>query len=154
MAVPEAFKDALDIKLTPRVIEKSSGHVNHVNRDIWTQGRFFAFSDGDILYDTPAAYDKVWKDALQVISLALQVCKSRPASLDENRIGDDLAPHSIRRFEPGYLKLRVLVPNKEETRLFQSDVIECTQFQFVEFLQNGRMELIDGSSFVLVDDQE
>ena len=39
MAVPEAFKEPLDIKLTPRKIKKKDELV-------WTQGRIFNFKEG------------------------------------------------------------------------------------------------------------
>lgn len=84
--VPESFKDALDIKLTPRKFNKldekgerisimvrvndkegndkkdKDGNVRiredyqTVTENFWTQGQLFSFSPGDVFYDTREAY--------------------------------------------------------------------------------------------------
>ena len=42
--IPSAFRLALDIQMTPRI-------VNGNSEDTWTQGEGFNFSEGDLLYD-------------------------------------------------------------------------------------------------------
>ena len=71
-AVPEAFKDALDIKSTPRQIGNRS--VNVI-----TQGKLFNFNQGSILYDTRLAYDLEWGEALKHIKLSLQIEEVKPS---------------------------------------------------------------------------
>lgn len=71
VAVSTCFRDALDIKQTDKVIY---GKKNRV----WTQGSTFSFSQGDILYDTPQAYER-WETALQSISVAYQVLAGVPS---------------------------------------------------------------------------
>ena len=71
VAVSTSFLDALDIKQTDKVID---GKKNRV----WTQGSTFSFSQGDILYDTPQAYER-WETALQSISIAYQVLAGVPS---------------------------------------------------------------------------
>lgn len=65
MAVPDAFKEALDIKLTPRMFAGKK-------EMLWTQGRVYDFHVGDTLYDTKQAYEE-WGEALKHLKLSVQV---------------------------------------------------------------------------------
>ena len=72
MAVPGAFKDALDIKLTQRI-------VGGKKQMVWTQGRVFDFKEGDTIHDvhTPFA---VWREALEQLTLMVQVLQALPSA--------------------------------------------------------------------------
>ena len=78
MAVGTYFRDALDIKQTPKVTEDRK-------TVIWTQGGTFAFCQGDILYDTPLAYQQ-WDAALQRIQGAYQVLESIPTRPEKHHV--------------------------------------------------------------------
>jgi hypothetical protein len=71
MCVPKCFNDALDIKKTTRVERNEEG--KRIEKLVWTQGAAFSFKIGDVLYDTPLAYRLPWTEALQHITIALQV---------------------------------------------------------------------------------
>jgi hypothetical protein len=83
-AVPEAFKDALDIRFGPRVLSKQQDEKQE-KLHLWTQGNKFSFSPGDILYDSKSAYFEEngaplpWSAALNVINLCLEVESATPA---------------------------------------------------------------------------
>lgn len=111
MFCPSCFNSSLDIKLTQRVGMPGKGLV-------WTQGRSFAFSVGDTIYDTPDAY-LPWKEAITKINVCLRVknaAEAAPGSLGE--VVYD-------RFAPKGSKLVYLSTNK------------TTQVEFVRFLING-----------------
>jgi hypothetical protein len=82
MAVPECFRDALDIKLTER-IQKHPETGKALTVMVWTQGKppIYSFSAGDILYDTSLAYGSKWSNALAKISVSLQVESAVPDKL-------------------------------------------------------------------------
>ena len=65
MAVPEGFKEALDIKLTPRIFAKKK-------EMLWTQGRLYDFHEGDTFHDTVQAYGE-WKEALKHLKISVQI---------------------------------------------------------------------------------
>src|ERR1039458_931966 len=65
-AVPEAFRNSLDIKLT--AIKIGTKTV-----DIYTQGKQFSFNNGAILYDNRLAYELEWGEALKRIRLSVQI---------------------------------------------------------------------------------
>ena len=78
MAVGTYFRDALDIKQTPKVTQDSK-------TVIWTQGGAFSFSQGDVLYDTPLAYQQ-WDNALQHIRAAYQVLEGTPSRPEKKQV--------------------------------------------------------------------
>lgn len=151
MAVPEAFKEALDIKLTPRIFEKKK-------EMLWTQGRLYDFHEGDTIYDTRQAY-KEWGEALKHLKLCVQVqfasssgyvayetIEVRNSELEiisqkgkakpKEEIIDGLIVKK-QRLEHGLIRFKVYRPNKEKTAVEECETIECTQDDFVAFLQTG-----------------
>lgn len=78
MAVGTYFRDALDIKQTPKVTKESK-------TVIWTQGGSFSFSQGDVLYDTPLAYQK-WEIALKHIQVAYQILEGIPSRPEKQQV--------------------------------------------------------------------
>lgn len=74
-AVGTYFRDALDIKQTS-TDEKNAA---------WTQGGTFAFCQGDILYDTPLAYQE-WGTGLQHIGKAYQVTEAISARPEKEQV--------------------------------------------------------------------
>jgi hypothetical protein len=82
MAVGECFRDSLDIRSIKRTDEAADEAANEVVGDEgvmkWTQGGTYAFSQGDVVYDTPRAY-QCWDKALKSICVAYQVLQGSPS---------------------------------------------------------------------------
>jgi hypothetical protein len=119
-AVPEAFKDCLDIRLTERVENKRS-----VLRE--TQGPFYCFSEGYRIYDTPRAYE-VWSEALKHIKRYCVIISAIP-----NHIND-------KRFVNGQVQFQLYRPNDAKDGVELIDTFRLSQNDFVEFLRTGEIE--------------
>lgn len=156
-AVPVAFRDALDIKFT------EYRHLGHAI-EAWTQGRLFCFPEGSLLYDTQLAYELKWGEALQHITLVVQVTKSiaceyRPSETVETRqkkieiirtahaqktrpkeesLDDGLTVATL-RYYPGIISFDILRPAENRLTLERVEQIGCSQEQFVSFLQTGML---------------
>jgi hypothetical protein len=125
MCVPQAFNDALDIRLTERIIAKTK-------KLVWTQGSVFSFSRGDTLYDTKKAYEE-WSTALQHINIRIQVERAMPSNVYDDG----------KRFS-GTVTLEVSTPNSCRTNFQKRGSITMTQDDFVEFLIFGpKAKLLD-----------
>lgn len=156
MAVSESFKDALDIKLTPRFFNKKQ-------EMLWTQGRTYNFCAGDIIHDTRIAYER-WEESLKHIMLSvhiefaksscyevyekyeikdkdLDVFHQKKANLSEEKIDGLIVVK--KRLKHGIVIFRVYRPNKDRTALEKCEVIECTQDDFVAFLQSGSVRTVE-----------
>jgi hypothetical protein len=159
-AVPEAFKDALDIKPTPRQIGNRTVNIP-------TQGKLFNFIQGSILYDTRLAYDLEWGEALKHIKLSLQVVEVIPSqcvvsetietdsknikvtvkgksesSKPKEKTFDGLVIKK-ERMDYGSIKFNLYRPNKNKSAVEVIDTIECDQEEFVAFLQSGTVRTKD-----------
>ena len=82
--VKEPFKDKKgDVVLkkdgTPRIRRKTKPVMR------WTQGKFYCFSEGHVIYDTPQAYLPLWREALNHINLRCVVIRALPNTLDDKR---------------------------------------------------------------------
>lgn len=151
MAVSESYKDALDIKLTPR---RFGGKTEM----LWTQGRGYDFHVGDTIHDCEEAYGN-WGDALALINISVQVisassggyvvaetietkAKELEISVQQGKgsaktqMTDGLTIKRL-RLDHGVVRFRVYRPDAERSKLVEADVIECTQDDFVAFLQTG-----------------
>lgn len=123
-AVGECFKDELDIKLTER---KEKGKT--VMR--WTQGPYFCFKEGHIIYDTPAAYLE-WGEALKHIERACSVLRATPNRLDDNG-----------QFVEGIVTFKLMKPNDEITELMTIGQYDLSQGNFVNFLKTGDLQFLN-----------
>ncbi len=151
MAVPVAFKEALDIKLTQRIIAKKK-------EMFWTQGRIYDFHEGDTIHDTSFAYSE-WSKALNHIKISVQIqfasssgyvtyetIKVENSDLEiinqkgkakpKEEIVDGLVV-SKQRIDYGLVRFKVYRPNRDKTALNECETIECNQDDFVAFLQTG-----------------
>lgn len=153
--LPTSFRDALDIKLTPRMI-----HGKTIN--IYSQGKNFSFKQGDVIHDTKEAYALEWGEALKYIKHSLQVIDSRDATSDiaetyeinnsqvkylkvgesEKFINKNIVITKY-SYDPGYVKFQLLQPNVIKEKLVEKSVYECSQENFVLFLQSGLLRTID-----------
>jgi hypothetical protein len=87
MAVGECFRDSLDIKSlksltqTDEATDDATSEIaGKKEKDVtlWTQGGTFSFSQGDIIYDMPRAYQR-WDVALESVRIAYQISKATPS---------------------------------------------------------------------------
>ena len=153
--IPTSFRDALDIKSTPRMI-----HGKTIN--IYSQGKNYSFKQGDVVYDAQEAYTLEWGEALQYINHGLQVIDSRDATTEISEsyeINNSQIKHlksgesekviqkeiiiSKYNYDSGYVKFRLLQPNDKKEKLVEKSVYECSQENFVLFLQSGVLRTID-----------
>ncbi|MDY6903716.1 MAG: hypothetical protein SWH61_03430 [Thermodesulfobacteriota bacterium] len=123
-AVGDFFRDQLDIKLTER---KKGG----ISEFIYTQGPYYCFSEGHIIYDTPLAYQK-WDEALKYIDKYCKVLRGVPNKIDENK-----------KFINGQVHFQLLRVDKKTQKSEIIDSYHVTQNVFVEFLKNGHHPQID-----------
>lgn len=165
-AVTEAFKDALDIKLTPRKVGTRTDNV-------WTQGNQFNFIQGSVFYDTRLAYELTWGEALEHLTLSVQIAEARPAErivqtiettskqieITTRGTGESSKPKLemvdglvIRkeRVHFGYIKFTLYRPNKDKSAVEEVDTIECDQEEFVAFLQTGIIRTLDNKKIDLL----
>ena len=117
-AVGECFRDELDIKYTQRV--ENSKKVMR-----WTQGPYYCFTEGHILYDTPKGYLQ-WSEALKHIGVVCSVIRATPNSLNNQGA-----------FVNGQVYFKLSKPNKSRTSLNALGNYHATQNEFVEFLKTG-----------------
>lgn len=160
-SLPDFFKESLDIRFTPRVINK----VTHYT---WTQGSRFDFREGYIIYDTQSAYSR-WDEALHQVKSAFQITKASPAIPATNdpvkwtkrpddetikkhiaSFGQNYVSHveettkkceyilrvQTKRFA-GYLEVNILTPNFDCSSLVVSDSLPVSQDNFVRWLISG-----------------
>lgn len=151
MAVSESFKEALDIKLTPRILAGKK-------EMLWTQGRIYDFHEGDTIYDTKQAYEE-WGGSLPHLKLSVQVqfasssgyvtyetietkykeleiIHQKGKAKPKEETTDGLVVKK-QRIDHGLVRFRVYRPDKEKTAVEECGLVECTQDDFVAFLQTG-----------------
>lgn len=115
--VPPAFRSALDIQLTTRMVEKHAFQV-------WTQGSTFHFAAGDTIYDNPAAY-RAWD--LRFFNFCLDIRRASPATPAINE----------KPRQPGSVIFDILVPNAQRTALEKQRETVLSQDAFVRLLIEG-----------------
>ena len=113
------FRAALDIKLTPRKVNKKTEMR-------WTQGSWFHFKKGDTLYDSPNAY-RPWD--LSNFRCCIDITSAAPAQ----------PPNGKDRTErnSGVVIFDVLVPDATKSKLIPHTVKAMTQDDFVRMLITG-----------------
>ncbi len=147
--VPEVFKEALDIKLTPITLYKQTYTT-------WTQGHAYSFQRGDSINSHP---HKIWSEFLNTenaISLSVKYCA--PAGFVENvrisgnfsgtfysskniktakNIENQQINTSSQIYDSGDLTIEISKPNEDKTATVIVDTISMTQVDFVTLLQHG-----------------
>lgn len=121
-AIHEAFKDAIDIKLTEVVITKLNpdGTKTKQKTKVWTQGKAFSFSEGDTIFDTPDGYLAVDQDRDKA-HLFIQVIQAAPVE-DENN---------------GFVRFQVFRQENTPFRIIRGEVYCCSQAEFVRLMKTG-----------------
>lgn len=158
-AIPDGFKDALDIKLTSKVENKSS-------QKKWTQGKGFEFKTGDLLFNHISAYNNFHQFLKGKNSIALQVVSSSASSYDAT-ISNNLNKQKSISVITNELKENIdfkdssdqfkgldglLVvefrPNQSKDRLEEVRKFSLSQEQFVTLLRTGMHIGGEQSSFL------
>lgn len=129
MVLKESFKMALDIKLTERKKNKVSYYE-------WTQGPYYCFSEGQLIYDSKDAYI-CWQDALKKVNLACQIVAAKPNI--PMKIDNEVNGKSKYRVLDGYVQFVLFKPNEERSKLIPYVCYNFTQDDFVNFLKTGQL---------------
>ena len=127
MALKESFKMELDIKLTERKKNKISCYE-------WTQGPYYCFSEGQLIYDARDAYT-CWKDALKKVKHACQIVAAKPNI--PIKINNEVTGKSEFRILEGYVQFILFAPDEGRTKLVPFVGYNISQNEFVHFLKTG-----------------
>lgn len=127
MAIKDTFKNELDIKYLPRQKQKKTYYE-------WSQGPYFSFSEGQIIYNTPKGYE-TWSVALKHINIACQIVEAKPNTPAKKELADG----SKYVVENGYVKFLLLKPNNDRSSLEGFVCYNLSQNDFVDFLRSGRI---------------
>lgn len=116
---------------------------------IFTQGEIYNFSRGEIFYDTPAAYEVQWGEALRQIKYSLQI-DSVTSSYGDPVVSWE-SKRFVRRNVPNYglVEFTIYTPNAERTRIEPWKSYSCWQNEFVEFLKTGSFVDVNGEGIKL-----
>lgn len=135
-AVPEAYRDALDITQEERAVTlkhtevgKDGSKTYRIEKHkemTWVQGRNFSFKKGDVIYDTPKAYEE-WSEALKHIKYSIQVTEAKPNTVDHD------GPVA------GMVRFDIYTPNRAKSGIDKVASREITQDEFVSLLKHGRL---------------
>jgi len=150
-AVKEAFRPALDIRLTDKIIDKKKHKV-------WTQGQAFDFHEGDVFHNNILAY-KDWDLFLRKknpISLQI-VSTSSSGMVDDETIKVEVSPVTItkitktksgssninsltikkQKYNHGTVVFDILKPSQETKKMVKKFSLKLKQSEFVTLLQTG-----------------
>lgn len=119
--LPAAYKPELDIRLTERVEDGKT-----VLR--WTQGPFYCFTEGQVIYDTRKAY-QVWSEALGHIGRYCKIINAAACSIGPEN-----------EFLSGQVFFRIRQPNADQKGVEDMGTYRMTQVDFVEFLKTGELK--------------
>lgn len=117
-AVTAAFRSAFDIQWSQEVKDKT------VIWEGWTQGGNFAFSAGDMLYDTAEAYEATWAESFKKITTCVQVTAA--ISANSNAMSE------------GSVTFLINHPNLLKGSMVNGQIYNATQKEFVGFLRTGQ----------------
>jgi hypothetical protein len=123
--VPIHFNEALDIKQTTR-------QKDLVQYSIWTQGGWFYFKSGDIIYDSPDAYKDWGLNGMQ-FGYCLQV---------NSASGAIPATQKTKR-NSGVVNFSLFKTDKKSRFSDQKNNYSLTQDEFVRFLIIGQSSVIN-----------
>ncbi len=141
--LPEAFKEALDIKTTVR-------QINKVQHSVVTQGTSYSFKKGDVIYDSILAYTFEWGEALKLTKFMIQIDDAAP---DSFQIVNDSIVQSekegafrliVNRPIDGFVKFSLYRSTGSSVKIVKK--IETNQKELVRFLQSGKMICKDESN--------
>lgn len=129
MVLKDSFKMELDIKLSERKKNKTSYYE-------WTQGPYYCFSEGQLLYDSVDAYSS-WQEAVKNVNLACQIVEAKPNV--PIKIDHDVTGKSEFSVIDGYVKFILFRPDEGRTKLVPFVGYTLSQNDFVRFLKTGKI---------------
>jgi hypothetical protein len=129
MAVKESFKMELDLKLTER-------KKNKIVYYEWTQGPYYCFSEGQLIYDVRDAYT-CWQDALKKVNLACQIVAAKPNI--PIKIENEVTGKAEFKVLEGYVLCVLSRPDDGRTKLVPYVGYKLSQNDFVNFLKTGKL---------------
>jgi hypothetical protein len=130
MSLKDSFRLELDIKLTER-------KKNKISYFEWTQGPYYCFSEGQIIYDVKEGYANCWNDSLKYVNLACQVVTGKPNI--PIKIENAVTGKPEYRVLEGSVKIVIFRPNEERTKLVPFVGYHLSQNNFVRFLKTGKL---------------
>jgi hypothetical protein len=164
-AVPEAFREALDIRITSKAISKKTIQV-------WTQGMSFSFKEGDTLHNSRLAYDDyasflkgnnpvtiqvqsatdagyVTKESFLIQSEPVDYLVERSAGAKKSRASSFI----VRRqsYDGGSVRLVEYRLSPEKDRMDEAARLEMRQDEFVLLLQKGMHRSCTDDRLITVD---
>ena len=116
--IPDFLKNAFDIKYTDRVINKKKTKM-------LTQGDIYNFQEGDIFYDSIAAYKLSWQDAILQTKNLLQVYRASPDTV------------IFQKKIHGSVSFSHYTPTKDHKSVIQKQNYRCTPEEFIDILKIG-----------------
>jgi hypothetical protein len=131
MALKESFRRELDIELTERKKGKTTWYE-------WTQGPYYCFSEGQLIYDAQDAYGSCWQTALEKIHLACHIVAAKPNV--PVKVDNDVTGKSTYRVLEGFVRFVVYKPDNDRSRLVPHVGYELSQNEFVNFLKTGTLQ--------------
>lgn len=163
--VPEAFREALDIRMTTKKMCKK-------DIQIWTQEASFSFKEGDAIHNSRLAYDNYASFLKGKNPITLQVQNATDAGFVttesfriegypvhfrlENKTGvkeKDASSFTVSRqtYDTGVVRLIEFRPTPEKDRMIETVRFELKQDEFVMLLQSGvRRHCVD--NHIITDD--
>ncbi|MFZ2949250.1 MAG: hypothetical protein WA003_07165 [Desulfuromonadaceae bacterium] len=129
MSLKESFKMELDIKITERKKDRISYYE-------WTQGPYFCFSEGQIIYDVKEGY-MCWQEALKKVNLACQIVAAKDSI--PIKVDNEITGKPEFRVLEGYVCFVLLKPNEGRTKLIPYVGYHFSQNDFVNFLKTGKL---------------
>lgn len=132
-AVRPCNYDALDIKWQMLTVDGDKT----AKEKVLTQGRLYNFQRGHTFYDTPAAYEGRWGEALRKIKYIVQVDKGEE-NVSFPKIEYE-GGHYVRvnDIKYGMVEFTVYAPLAEEYGVETMAHYKCRQDEFVSLLQTG-----------------
>jgi len=129
MAVKDCFQMELDIVLTERKKAKSS-YLE------WTQGPYYCFSEGQIIFDVKEGY-MCWQDALNKVNVACQIVAAKPNM--PIKIDNEITGKSEYRVLEGFVRFVLFKPDEGRTKLIPDICYHLSQNNFVQYLKTGKL---------------
>lgn len=126
MCVRSCYHEALDIGMTERVYIDELTKTKKTKL-VWTQGSWFYFKAGDVLYDTAEAYGEKWVDALQRIKLCVEITSANRAGQNNHETGRSA----------GSVTFSIKTPNEDHDQLIKRGEHSMSQDDFLRFLISG-----------------
>ena len=126
MPVKECFKRELDIRYTQRVKNKIANYE-------LTQGIYYCFSKGQVIYDSKLAYVD-WFKYLETGNYACQIIEDRPDQPIPHQ-GNDTTENKLKY--DGYVKFVLYKIDIYSKKLIAVACYNVSQTEFVVFLKSG-----------------